>query len=228
MLYAAGVTSYAGFPLIARAALLGTVAFVSRRRTHLREGDVQMVQTICEQIATRLDRAQLEKHLRLANETLRESEERLRRWKDELEDRVRERTREVLAVTSQLSLTEQRERRKLARDLHDYLAQMLVVGQMKTKMIKKQLSPDPSSATLAQDLDHVFQQALTYTRTLIAELSTPSLQDTGLPAALAWLGERFAKDGCTCRCTPRAWQCRWRKSRPWWCFKRCASCCSTS
>lgn len=115
---------------------------------------------------------------------------------------MRERTKELLAtqerlmaVTSQLSLTEQRERRKLARDLHDYLAQMLAVGQMKTSMLKKQSPSHPGSATLVQDLDQVFQQALVYTRTLIAELSPPSLQDSGLPAALTWLGERFEKNG---------------------------------
>lgn len=129
-------------------------------------------------------------------------EEELNRLRDELEVRVRERTAELLAtqarlmaVTSQLSLTEQRERRKLARDLHDYLAQMLVVGQMKTGMLKKHLSARPGSSTLVRDLENVFQQALTYTRTLIAELSPPPLEDSGLPAALTWLGERFAKDG---------------------------------
>jgi CheY-like chemotaxis protein len=126
----------------------------------------------------------------------------LRRLKDELEVRVRERTSELIEtqerlmrVTSQLSLTEQQERRKLARELHDYLAQMLVVGQMKTGMLKKQIPSSSASADLVQNLDKVFQEALTYTRTLIAELSPPSLQDSGLPAALKWLGERFQRDG---------------------------------
>jgi PAS domain S-box-containing protein len=126
----------------------------------------------------------------------------LRRLKDELEVRVRERTSELIEtqerlmrVTSQLSLTEHQERRKLARELHDYLAQMLVVGQMKTGMLKKQIPSSSASADLVQNLDKVFQEALTYTRTLIAELSPPSLQDSGLPAALKWLGERFQRDG---------------------------------
>ena len=129
-------------------------------------------------------------------------EEELRRWKDELETRVQERTGELLAtqgrlmtLTSQLSLTEQRERRKLARELHDYLAQMLVVGQMKTGMLKKQIPPKPASTGLLQDVGKVFQEALAYTRTLIAELSPPSLEDSGLPVALKWLAERFEKDG---------------------------------
>lgn len=130
------------------------------------------------------------------------TEQELRQLKDELEVRVRERTKELLAAqerlmaaTSQLSLTEQRERRKLARDLHDYLAQMLAVGQMKMSMLKKQIPSNPGNTTLMQGLDEVFQQALTYTRTLIAELSPPSLQDSGLPVALKWLSERFERDG---------------------------------
>lgn len=57
LLAAAGATSYAGFPLTAGGELFGTVAFISRRHRHLREGEVQMVQTVCEQIATALDRA---------------------------------------------------------------------------------------------------------------------------------------------------------------------------
>jgi len=132
----------------------------------------------------------------------RRQEEELRRWKDELEVRVQERTRELqasqerlMALASQLSLTEQRERRKLARDLHDYLAQMLVVGQMKTSQGRKQAVLPPVTERVMEDVDKIFQQALTYTRTLIAELSPPSLHESGLPAALKWLGERFQKDG---------------------------------
>lgn len=59
-----GATSYAGFPLLAHGELLGTIAFISRRRTHLRDGDVQLIQTICDQMAVTLERARLESELR--------------------------------------------------------------------------------------------------------------------------------------------------------------------
>ncbi len=129
-------------------------------------------------------------------------ENELRRWKDELEIRVAERTQELVAsqerlraLASQLSLTEQRERRKLARDLHDYLAQLLVVGGMKIGLARKSLALTPAGAVLVQELDDIVQQSLGYTRTMIAELSPPALHDAGLPAALRWLGERMQKDG---------------------------------
>jgi PAS domain S-box-containing protein len=140
--------------------------------------------------------------LTAAHNALRESEGQLRRGKDDLEARVEERTRELvgsqerlLELASQLSLTEERERRKLARNLHDYLAQMLVVGRMKLSQAKKQLGLSTPNHRLVQDVEEVFQRALDYTRTLIAELTPPSLHEYGLPEALRWLGERFRKDG---------------------------------
>ncbi|MBG0794252.1 PAS domain S-box protein [Methylocystis sp. H62] len=63
VLNAAGATSYAGFPLVAYGELVGTVAFISRERVHFRDGDMQVLQTICDQIATSLERARLEREL---------------------------------------------------------------------------------------------------------------------------------------------------------------------
>lgn len=130
-------------------------------------------------------------------------EKELRRWRDELEVRVQARTKELVLsqnrlreMASQVSMAEQRERSKLARDLHDYLAQMLVVGRMKMTWAKKQLAAlSPAGEAVIQDVDDILQQALSYTRTTIAELSPPSLQGEGLPEALKWLSERFQKDG---------------------------------
>jgi PAS domain S-box-containing protein len=131
-----------------------------------------------------------------------QQEDELRRWKDELERRVEERTQELLAsqarlrdLASQVTITEQRERRKVARDLHDYLAQFLVVGRMKAGRLTTTLRLAPADAALVHDLDDVLRQALDYTRTLMSELCAPALQEAGLPSALRWLSERMQKLG---------------------------------
>lgn len=59
-----GATSYCGFPLVANGELIGTLAFISARRPHLPEGAVQMIQTICDQIAMALERARYQKDRR--------------------------------------------------------------------------------------------------------------------------------------------------------------------
>ncbi len=129
-------------------------------------------------------------------------EEQLRRWSEEMEGRVLERTRELVAsqdrlraLASQLSVTEQQERRKLARDLHDYLAQLLIVGRLKVSQMKKQLVLPSRVLAAVQDVDQILQQSLGYTRTMIADLSPPSFQEGGLPAAFKWLAERMQQNG---------------------------------
>ena len=81
------------------------------------------------------------------------AEEQLQRWTVELEKRVDERTRalqrsqsRLRALASDLSTTEQQERRRLATELHDYLAQLLVVGRMKLGQARPQVKdPKPSN-----------------------------------------------------------------------------------
>ena len=128
-------------------------------------------------------------------------ENELRQWKDRLEVRVAERTQELLAsqerlraLASQLSLTEQRERRKLASDLHDYLAQLLVVADMKLQTCMSTLTTAVAEPTLLHDVHEILQESLTYARTTIAELSPPALH-RGLPAALTWLSELMERHG---------------------------------
>jgi PAS domain S-box-containing protein len=59
----AGATSYAGFPLLADGKLLGTVCFLSQALTHFRDGEVEVIQAICDQIAITLERRRLQHRL---------------------------------------------------------------------------------------------------------------------------------------------------------------------
>src|SRR5690606_38576662 len=69
----------------------------------------------------------------------------LRASRDELERRVSQRTEELqhradqlARLTSQLTLTEQRERRRLAQVLHDHLQQLLVGAKFKLGVLARQ------------------------------------------------------------------------------------------
>jgi signal transduction histidine kinase len=126
------------------------------------------------------------------------AEEELRRLNGELEDRVVERTRDLVAsnhrlqvLTTELTLAEQRERKRLAAELHDYLAQMLALGRMKVAQLRPKISPDPQKQQLIGEIDDLFQKAAEYTRTLMAKLNPPVLDDLGLPAALGWLAKQM-------------------------------------
>ena len=54
-----GARCFAGFPLLARGRLRGVEVFVSRTRNELREGDLQVIRTVCDQVSAMLERARL-------------------------------------------------------------------------------------------------------------------------------------------------------------------------
>lgn len=129
----------------------------------------------------------------------RQIEDRLRQVAGTLERRVLERTQELStsyarlrAVATDLTVAEQTERRRLATELHDYLAQMLVVTRMKVGQLLKH---DHTSEvrTILQDADQLLHQSLDYTRSLVSELTPQALYERGLGDALLWLGDQMRR-----------------------------------
>jgi PAS domain S-box-containing protein len=131
---------------------------------------------------------------RQAEESLRESEERLRLFSLQLEQLVEARTDELMqsqaqlrALATELNLTEQQERKRLAAELHDHLAQILVLCRLKLGQSRRIAGVAENCQHLIRETEDVLDEALTYTRTLVADLAPPVLHDFGLPAALRWL-----------------------------------------
>ncbi len=128
-------------------------------------------------------------------------EGRLRQHEATLERQVEARTAQLersharlRRLASELTLAEQRERKNLASELHDYLAQLLVVSKFKINQLRRNPS-DKNASGLWQELESSLDQALTYSRTLISHLSPNVLFIQGLVAALHWLTECFSKQG---------------------------------
>jgi PAS domain S-box-containing protein len=93
-------------------------------------------------------------------------------------------------LASELSLTEERQRRRLATDLHDSIGQTLAMCKLKLDELQSQAS----SAVLASDLGHIsrlLDRAIQGTRSLTFELSPPVLYELGIEAALESLVERM-------------------------------------
>ena len=110
----------------------------------------------------------------------------LRRLNDSLEQRVEDRTSEVRALATALTLAEQRERERISQVLHDGLQQLLFALQ-----IKLQLFGVNRADALLEEAETLLQQTLEVTRTLTVELHPPVLDDDGLTVALEWLASHF-------------------------------------
>lgn len=130
----------------------------------------------------------------------RESEEKLRALAGQLEKLVDERTQELVqahdrlcAMATELNLSEQRERKRLATELHDHLQQMLVLGKLTVGQGKRAAVGVPACEQVFKKVDEIFSEALTYTRTLVSDLSPTVLRDHGLAASIRWLGSYMQK-----------------------------------
>lgn len=126
-------------------------------------------------------------------------EQKLRSFADQLEIQVAVRTGELVKsqtelrhLATELTLAEQRERKRLAAELHDHLQQELVLGKIKLGQGKRIAQNDRCIALMGQ-VEEVLSRALAYTRTLVADLSPPLLREQGLGAGLKWLSEYMKK-----------------------------------
>ena len=113
-----------------------------------------------------------------------------------LERQLTERTQELgrslvdlRSLATALDAAEQRERTRLAAELHDYLAQLLVLGRIKIEQLQR-LPVPPASDGIVRDVDQVLSEALQYCKTLMAEMSPPILHEQGLVAGIRALATR--------------------------------------
>ncbi|MBF0500814.1 MAG: PAS domain-containing protein [Candidatus Riflebacteria bacterium] len=98
---------------------------------------------------------------------------------------VRRLTDQLHALASELTQSEQGERKRIAALLHDHLQQLLVGAQMQLSRIKRDNSRSVQSAT--QEIEASLREALTTMRSLTVELCPPILYLSGLAEALSWL-----------------------------------------
>ena len=126
-----------------------------------------------------------------------------KQWNAELETRVRQRTQELVrsqerlrSLALQINLTEQRERRRLATNLHDYLAQLLALARIKIGQTRQSMKGEIETiAPKLAETDDILEQCLHFTRTLMAQLSPAVLRDLGLVPAFQWLAEQMQLQG---------------------------------
>ena len=109
----------------------------------------------------------------------RESEEKIRTYQEQLQ-----------SLASELSLTEERERRRLATVLHDHIAQLLVVAKGKFEKIQES-TLYRSLAKPMEEIRRLIEESIRYTRSLVFELSPPILYDLGFEPAMEWLAEHM-------------------------------------
>ena len=99
---------------------------------------------------------------------------------------------QLRALATEITLAEERARRKLATELHDGPAQNLAGMAMQLAAIKRKVE-DREQIALLVEAEQVLADTTTQTRTLMLELAPPGLHESGLLEALRWLADRAGK-----------------------------------
>lgn len=95
-------------------------------------------------------------------------------------------------LASLLVVTEQKERSRFAKILHDHLQQVLIAAKLGMERLH-QFAEEPLLRAYIFQVEDLIEESLTISRKLTMELSPPVLRDGGLITALEWLG-RWMKD----------------------------------
>jgi PAS domain S-box-containing protein len=190
---AEGIRALSFIPLMYGGKLLGKFMMYFDRPRNVDANQIALAQAIGRTLATGIDR-------RTAETRLRESEDRLRTFASQLEQMVADRTNKLMqsqkrlrAMATELNFAEQRERKRMAMELHDHLAQMLALCRLNLGQLKRSAKLDDKGAELVQQTQDVLSESLTYTRTLVADLAPPVLHEFGLVPALRWLADRMSR-----------------------------------
>ena len=121
----------------------------------------------------------LQAELELQNEERRRIQASLKRSERQLRD---------LAV--ELTMAEERERKRLAAILHDHVQQFIIAAQMKIALLNRRL-PDEDQARVILEARDILSKAAKASQSLAADLHPPVLLDGGLMAGLQWLVRRM-------------------------------------
>ena len=135
-----------------------------------------------------------------------QTEQRLRARERDLEalhaalaDRVEERTTELNAaiaglrqLSARLLQAQDDERRRLARELHDSVGQLLAAISMNIQTVQSTLL-EPAAAAAAAENAKLIDQISTEIRTMSHLLHPPLLDEVGLASALRWYIDGFSK-----------------------------------
>ena len=133
-------------------------------------------------------------------ESRRRHNEKLRNEQGELEKRVRERTtdldtanKSLRELSARLLQLQDDERRRIARELHDSVGQMLVALTMNLSAVRLDVERLTKIAHALTDSENLVQEMSSEVRTISHLLHPPLLDEAGLLSALRWYVEGFVR-----------------------------------
>lgn len=98
---------------------------------------------------------------------------------------------QLRGLAVELSLAQDKERRRIASELHDEIGQNLALAKMKLTDCCGESRLPPAAAKSLKELELLLERTIQEVRSLTFQVSPPLLYEVGLEAAVDWLAEQF-------------------------------------
>jgi signal transduction histidine kinase len=160
--------SLAVIPIRYRERVLGTIHLADEKEGLVPMKTVDFIESMAPLIGEAIHRFTLE-------EELKDSEQRLRQ------------------LSSELLLAQENERRRIAREVHDSLGQLLSAIKFRVEgiLLRVEKSGNKGTAELFKPLLPLIQESIEETRRIQSDLRPPILDDIGILATLSWFTREF-------------------------------------
>jgi len=181
-------------PMFRDKTLVGTICLRAREGGTFAKSDLSILQTLANQAAMAIENARLfEESRRLQAETKRLYEIALQQ-KEEAERKTREleQARNELSQMQKEQILNQ-ERNRIARELHDSVAQILTSIGLNLEWCRQQLTPDSPIYEKILYLKQLARNGIYEIRNTIFELSTINISEMGLVSALKGISQEFQR-----------------------------------
>jgi signal transduction histidine kinase len=183
-----GVVAYLGMPLFTPDGYaVATLCAIDRQPRSWTDDDIKTVAQLAELAMTEIAlkfRIRERDHANAA----------LLMLNQELDQLVRERTREVVALAAELAEAEQKERHRIAQHLHDSLQQELFAAQFALHNLRKQATLESGEMqAAAEEAYQLITGAIALAREATSELSLPTLPGGAFEQAVQRLIAAVAK-----------------------------------
>ena len=199
------VRAFLGVPLRLRGEPIGMIGMANRPCSYDDEHE-HLLLTYGAQVAIAIRNAQLYEEIKAANDVLERSVAERTKELAEAKEALAQKADALRLLLSQTVSAQERERARIAHDLHDGINQLIIGAILELKAARQRLAagdPRAGDASL-QQVRAVLGQVDGEIKHIIHDLRPPSLDALGLSAALARYAERYQGfTGIVCRTRPR-------------------------
>ncbi|MCB0035341.1 MAG: GAF domain-containing sensor histidine kinase [Anaerolineales bacterium] len=194
------VHAFLGVPLRIRDNPIGMIGVANRPEPYANEHE-QLLMTYAAQVAIVIRNAQLYEQLTAANEALEQKVAKRTHQLEEAKEALAHKASQLQQLLSETVDVQERERQRIAQDMHDGINQWLIGGMLELKSARQRITDgklDQAEESL-QAVQTILHRVETEIKRVVHDLRPPTLDALGLVPALrrhASLFEQYAEIPC--------------------------------